>query len=60
MKRGPKPRQVTQELREQIEYHAARGLNFVLIKNKKLTKFNLLYNYDPIQEYRSCLNNPAE
>ena len=27
MKRGPKPRQVTQELLEQIEHHAARGLS---------------------------------
>ena len=27
MKRGPKPRQVTQDLLEQIEYHAARGLS---------------------------------
>jgi hypothetical protein len=27
MKRGPKPRQVTQKLLEQIEYHAARGLS---------------------------------
>ena len=27
MKRGPKPRQVTQDLLEQIEHHAARGLS---------------------------------
>jgi len=27
MKRGPKPRQVTQELLEKIEHHAARGLS---------------------------------
>ena len=27
MKRGPKPRQITKELLEQIEYHAARGLS---------------------------------
>jgi len=25
MKRGPKPRQITQDLLEQIEHHAARG-----------------------------------
>ena len=27
MKRGPKPRQVTQDLLEKIEHHAARGLS---------------------------------
>ena len=27
MKRGPKPRQVTQDLLEQIEHHVARGLS---------------------------------
>jgi len=27
MKRGPKPRQVTLDLLEQIEHHAARGLS---------------------------------
>ena len=27
MKRGPKPRQITKELLEQIEHHAARGLS---------------------------------
>ena len=27
MKRGPKPRQITKELLEQIEYHAARGIS---------------------------------
>jgi len=27
MKRGPKPRQVAQDLLEQIEHHAARGLS---------------------------------
>ena len=27
MKRGPKPRQITKELLEQIEYHAVRGLS---------------------------------
>ena len=27
MKRGPKPRKINQELLEQIEHHAARGLS---------------------------------
>ena len=27
MKRGPKPRQITKDLLEQIEHHAARGLS---------------------------------
>ena len=27
MKRGPKPRQINQDLLEQIEHHAARGLS---------------------------------
>ena len=44
MKRGPKPRQVTQELLEQIEHHAARGLSQKQICDALWQKYNNFWN----------------